>query len=118
MKNLILLFVLVLASLASQAQTDSLATVHFYSFKPEQGAKKVFELLQNAESITTQEEGGEVMIKMPPGSYAFGLLPRSGTVSLTVLPGTIYYLLGKTNGVLTQRTQSGAEADLKIVRGN
>ena len=27
-------------------------------------------------------------------------------------------LLGKTNGVLTQRTQSGAEADLKIVRGN
>lgn len=118
MKNLILLIVFALVSLGSQAQTDSLATVHFYSFEPAQGDKKAFAILQNQEPLTTQEEGGEVMINVEPGVYTFSLQPGSGSLALTLQPGVIYFILCTTTGTLVRRTQSEAENDLKKVRGN
>jgi len=119
MTKLVFIFTLFTAmSMHSYGQTDSLATVHFYSFEPEQGVKKTFQILQDNESLTSQEEGGEVLIQMGPGSYTFSLQPGSGGLTLNLQPGMTYFVLCSTTGTLVVRTQSEAENDLKKVRGN
>jgi len=119
MTKLALLFSFIVAiTLHSYGQADSLAIVHFYSFEPAQGLKKTFEIFQDNESLTSQEEGGEVLIQMGPGSHSFRLQPGSGGLTLNIQSGMKYFVLCSSIGTLTLRTQSEAESDLKKVRGN
>ncbi len=119
MRKLILITAIMVAALMDgYGQTDSLAMVHFYSFEPDQGLKKTFQILQDNESLASQEEGGEVLIQMGPGSHAFSLQPGSGGLTLNLQSGMTYFVLCTSTGTLVVRTQSEAESDLQKVRGN
>jgi len=119
MTKLVFIFTLFMAmSMHSFGQTDSLAAVHFYSFEPEQGLKKTFQVLEDNQSLTNMEEGGEVLIQMEPGTYSFSLQPGSGSLPLNLQSGMTYFIFCTTTGTLIVRTQSEAESDLKKVRGN
>jgi hypothetical protein len=115
----LLLFLFIMAmSWHGYSQTDSLATVHFYSFAPEQGIKKIFQIRQDDESLLTQEEGGEALLHISPGTYTFSLEPGTGNLPLSLYPGVTYFILCTSTGTFVSRTQSESESDLKKIRGN
>lgn len=52
---------LVIASQATFGQTDSLATIHFYSANPSNSSTEEFQLLHGNNSVLTITEGTEVI---------------------------------------------------------
>jgi hypothetical protein len=102
----------------SNAQSDSLATVHFYYTADEQSGAGPLEIVQGEAVLAEIGEGKEVLMNTLPGRRAFGLRPGKGSLTLLLQPGVTVYVLCTSEGTMIRRTQSEAEGDLKKLRGN
>jgi hypothetical protein len=103
-----------------KAQTDSLATVRFYSSKPKHGGTaRPYEILSSAETLAASEEGLEVLFHCMPATYTFSIKGSGQPVTVIAQMGAEYFIEISPGGSPPMKVKSkeAGEEDLRKLRG-